>query len=59
MPSELRWKNATQSELYTIAYHDDAATMKDRIAAAEELKRRNRRQLRNDLQCKRKEVFPR
>lgn len=55
----MNWLKASRTELLTIAYYDDAATLKERLAAAEELKRRNRRQLQNELQNKERKVYPR
>ncbi|CAM3708170.1 hypothetical protein COLU111180_04260 [Cohnella lubricantis] len=54
----MNWRLASTSQLYEIAYHDDGAHIEHRIAAAAEIKRRNRRKY-GRTHFKIKEVYQR
>jgi len=55
----MNWKLANRAQLCEIAYSDNEAPLKHRIAAADELKHRNRKIPNILTQYKRKAVYPR
>ncbi|WP_217562732.1 hypothetical protein [Paenibacillus sp. GbtcB18] len=58
MSEKLDWRQATRAQLYEIAYNDVQAPIHHRQAAAEEIKRRNRKQHRR-VNYHKKAVYPR